>query len=366
MMASNVNSALATVSTCHNCQQPGHISRYCPLSDRRLQASTSIAIVSAQTPLLTAPAANVGTAVQPYSGQYPSGGGWLGKRVSTLEEQIAKISIRHDVAEAKERALQEEAEKKKRIREEEERRQRDQQEREKYQAKMNRGMKEKLDKVVEAIKGKKSNENDKVARLKAEVERLKKSHNGASNSATVTQPGRESEELVRLRREQAEMKVAAEKRFASLEDVILALQKQCEEAENNAEVWRNEALHPRNKRGCVAIGQTPRTEARVRPRVTPTVAPNLARQVDPQLKGIVERHAAEVELLKDVRLKEVNAQKESEKEVERLKNEVARSQTKKKKTGGTNLKARLNDVVGPSTKKRKEKVVVSPVKLAVD
>ncbi|GBG91555.1 hypothetical protein CBR_g52589 [Chara braunii] len=233
---------------------------------------------------------------------------------------------------------------------------------------MHKEMGEKLDKVVEAIDGKKTNEGNEVAILKAEVERLSWLNAGASTSATMAQPSNEHKELVRrLRREQAEMKAAADKHFSLLEGVILALQRQCEDAENNAEVWRNEALRPGNIRGCVAVGSTPITEARVRPRTTPSAVPSVARQVDAQLKGVVERHQAEVELLKEMRLKEVNARRESEKEIEKLKEEMARLQTvKKSKARGTNLKSRLDDAACVSARKGKEKVLDSPAKEAVD
>ncbi|GBG93287.1 hypothetical protein CBR_g63144, partial [Chara braunii] len=141
-------------------------------------------IVPSQTPLLTAPAANGAAAVQTYPSQYSNGGGWLGKRVSTLEERVAKLSIRHDAEEARERAEREDAEKKKWEKEEEERRQHEKQEREEQQSKMHKEMGEKLDKVVEAINGKKASEGNQVARLKAEVERLSRPNAGASTLAT--------------------------------------------------------------------------------------------------------------------------------------------------------------------------------------
>ncbi|GBG81394.1 hypothetical protein CBR_g32068 [Chara braunii] len=142
------------------------------------------------------------------------------------------------------------------------------------------------------------------------------------------------------------MKVAADKRFASLEEVIHALQRQCEEAEANADAWRCEALRPGNKRGSITVGPTPTTQARVRPRVTPLASP-VVRLVDNQLKGIVDRHKEEVELLKEMRLKEVKARKDSEEEVERLKEALAKMEMEgRPKTRGTNLRSRLDDAAG--------------------
>ncbi|GBG87755.1 hypothetical protein CBR_g45910 [Chara braunii] len=342
-MASNGNANMVEVQNCYNCGQPGHISRYCPFPDRRLnQPATSTAIVPA-TPLLTAPAVTVGAI---YSNQYSNGGGqcsWLGKRVFTLEEKVARISIRHDAEEARERAERVDADKKKREKEDEERRQREKQEREEQQSKMHKEMGEKLDKVVEAINRKKTNEGNEVAILKAEVERLSRLNAGASTSATVAQLSNEHKELVRLRREQAEMKAAADKCFSSLEGVILALQRQCEDAENNAELLKQGFSLVLPRQFLVRHGKWM------------------------QLKGVVERHQAEVELLKEMRLKEVNARRESEKETEKLKEEMARLQTvKKSKARGTNLKSRLDDAACVSARKGKGKVLDSPAKEAVD
>ncbi|GBG84243.1 hypothetical protein CBR_g38214 [Chara braunii] len=232
----------------------------------------------------------------------------------------------------------------------------------------------KLDKVCEAVNGKKVGENeeiaklraqveslvrqqngsektkdkaqDEIARLKAEIEQLRRGHPGASTSATVSKPNHEAEELSRLRTEQAEAKAASDRRFASLEEVIVALQRQCEAVEANADVWRSEALHPGNKRGSVAIGTTPVSDARVRARVA---SPNAGR-VNLELKGIVERHQLEVDHLKEMRLREINARRESEEEVERLKEAMAKLGTGVK-TKGTNLKSKLDAAAGVSTRK---------------
>ncbi|GBG82216.1 hypothetical protein CBR_g34498 [Chara braunii] len=207
--------------------------------------------------------------------------------------------------------------------------------------------------------------NDKapeITKLKAQVEALNRGKDVASTSATVSRPVTESEEIARLRREQVEVRTAMDKRLASMEEVIFALQKQCEVVEANAEVWRIEAMRPGNKRGSIAIGQTPISEARVRTRVTPAASPGPTGRVNAQLKEMVERHQREVDLLKEMRLREVNARKES-KEVEKLKKEAMVRLETGRKTGGTNLKSRLDDVVGSSAKKDKGKCVVTPVTL---
>ncbi|GBG88573.1 hypothetical protein CBR_g48042 [Chara braunii] len=200
-------------------------------------------------------------------------------------------------------------------------------------------------------------EDDEVVRLRVEVVQLKQSQMGVSTFATFTKAPNDLEELVRLRLEQADTKAAIDQRFESLEEVIRALRKQCELAEANADVWSNEALRSVNKRGSVAIGPTPGTEARVRLKVTPIAS---ACAVNQQIKGIVERHQQEVDLLKEMRLKEVNARKESEEEVDRLKEAMARLGTGRK-TKGTNLKTRMDIVAGVSTRKDHGVTMASPM-----
>ncbi|GBG87929.1 hypothetical protein CBR_g46297 [Chara braunii] len=116
------------------------------------------------------------------------------------------------------------------------------------------------------------------------------------------------------------------------------------------------------------------TQNRVRPRLTLLETPGAVRRVDERLKGIVERHQREVDLLKEMRLKEVNARKESELEVERLKEEMARLEMENRANTRSNLKAKLDEAAGPSSRKEKSrgdevrsnmkgkcKVVASPV-----
>ncbi|GBG68229.1 hypothetical protein CBR_g2780 [Chara braunii] len=122
-------------------------------------------------------------------------------------------------------------------------------------------------------------------------------------------------------------------------------------------------MRPGNKRGSIALGCTPTSDARVRPKVTPVIVPSTAGKVNMQLKGLVERHQREVDLLKEMRLRKVNAQKESEEEVERLKEAMARLGTTRK-LRGTNLKTKLDEAVGGASLKDKGKRPVSPAEQA--
>ncbi|GBG63785.1 hypothetical protein CBR_g39329 [Chara braunii] len=335
------------------------------------QPTNSTAIVPAHTPLLTLPPSNnsnIGTVVPSFSG-YSGGNGWFGKRVSTLEDKVARICEKHEADEAKEKAAREEEERKKREREEEDRRQREKKDREDFQSQMKQELNENLDKVYKAIDGKRNGDSEEVAKLKATINDLQRRMNGVSASTEVTKPVSEAEELARLRREQVEIKTASDKRQSALKDVVLALQRQCEEAEVNAEAWKNEPLRPGNKWESLALGPTPTTQVRFWARTTHVETPK--RQVEVDLKGIVERHQMEVKALQDLPIKEMKARRDSEDEVLRLKDELAKL-AMEKRTGarGTNLKSRLDEVavrkekgvvedeVGPSN--RKSKVMTAP------
>ncbi|GBG67487.1 hypothetical protein CBR_g622 [Chara braunii] len=219
---------------------------------------------------------------------------------------------------------------------------------------MNKEVSVKLDRVYEVINRKKSAENDEVAKLKARIEELQKRPATASTSSEVAKPSSEAEEVARLHNEQVELKKAMDKRLAAMEEVIHASQRQCEEAETNAETWKAEALRPGNKRGGVVIGPTPMTQTRLRPRLTLAATRCTVGRVDEHLKGIVERHQKEVELLKEMCLKEVNARKESELEIERLKEEMKRLEMENRAKTRSNLKTRLDEVAGPSARKTKK------------
>ncbi|GBG77517.1 hypothetical protein CBR_g23961 [Chara braunii] len=194
---------------------------------------------AAPTPLLTLPPNNnsgVGTVAPAlaYSGQ-SNGGGWLGKRAYTLEERVAKISQRHEAEEAKEKAWKEEEERMKRKQEEDDRLMREKKERDEFQHSIKQKLAESLNKVYSAIDGKKRTEPGDVEQLKATVEGLQQRLAGAGTSTDKHAHDAAIDELARIRREQGEMKADAGKRLSALEDVVMTLQRQCEEAEAAAE-----------------------------------------------------------------------------------------------------------------------------------
>ncbi|GBG62989.1 hypothetical protein CBR_g34689 [Chara braunii] len=334
-------------------------------------------MVRISIPLLTLPASGgstVGTVAPSYGGQ-TGGSGWLGKRVYSLEEKVAKIYQKHEADEAREKAAREAEERTKREKDAEERRVRKKNEREDFQKSMKKKLSESLDKVYKAIDGKKSTEGDKMGKLKATIHDMQRRlHVTGTSSDTVAQVS-EVDELSWLRREQVEMKIAADKRLSSLEDVVLALQRQREDAKANAEKWKSEALRPSNKRGSIAIEPTPTTNAKWWARTTPLGTPK--RHIEADLKGIVERHHMEVEALQALRISEMNARKESEAEIDRLKESLVRlKMVQRTGTRGTDLKSKLDEAAGKndnavnepasSARKGKKKAVSWSVSKTVD
>ncbi|GBG80191.1 hypothetical protein CBR_g30557 [Chara braunii] len=212
------------------------------------------------------------------------------------------------------------------------------------------------DKVCEKIDKRDQGANE-LAKLREEVGRLSRGKNEVSSIEATVKPTLDVDVVDKLKREQEEARVVADRRFAMMEEKIVALIKGKEEAEANVELWKAEAHRPGSKRGNIVVC-TPATEARVRPRNasvvrTASTSAGMARtegRADPVIKGIVERHQMEINVLKELRLKDVGGRIEAEKEVERLKEAMVRLEMEKRQKG-TNLNSRLDEAAGPSTYK---------------
>ncbi|GBG90355.1 hypothetical protein CBR_g50603 [Chara braunii] len=359
-MATQANVRYTENRSCYNCGQQGHISRFCPLPDKRLnsgQASTSMAIVPAQ-PLMTAPISSNGVSiVAPHQNVFSSGYSndktCLRNRVATLEEIVGKIKSKHDADEAKELATKHEIERRNKEKDEEERRLKDKQEREEQHLRLSQELGKQWGKICEKIE-KRDKDANELAKLREDVARLSRT----KEDVTPSQPTAAKVDIVDvLRREQDEIRAAVDRRFAMMEERINHLIKGKEAAEADVELWKAEALRSSNKRGSIAI-ETPTSNARAHLRSTPSregavVGPVSARTekgINPSLKGIVDQHNMKVNLLKEMRMKDVNGRMEAEKEVEKLKAEMARLEISRRQKG-TNLKTRLDKAAGASTYK---------------
>ncbi|GBG88755.1 hypothetical protein CBR_g48283 [Chara braunii] len=295
-----------------------------------------------------------------------------------LWRRVASIKARHDAEIAREKLKKEGEEKLKKEKDEEEKRLRKQKDREELQKMIGETLEVRLKGtgVSEIPK----NPNGEVEKLRAEIEEMKRAQVAARSGGSL-----ESDEVHRLRMEIALLKrrlstgrkddgdrrsaavredawrnvqESYEQRMATLEEQVTILRRMKDDAVNEAEAWKLEAQRPGNKRGGVTIGVTPGTRARVRSRCTPTqtIAPPKKMMLE-EYRDFVQLHEDEVNLLKDMRSKEVQRRKEAEEEAERVKEQLARLEIEradKHKTTATCLRARLeaaiDDDVGPSSR----------------
>ncbi|GBG76593.1 hypothetical protein CBR_g22472 [Chara braunii] len=148
-----------------------------------------------------------------------------------------------------------------------------------------------------------------------------------SDGATTSgQAVRDDALLARILHEHEEMKVkmevaeVANKRAESLEEALRLMKQRHEDALQEAETWKKEALQSDNKRSRVAI--SPSSQLRMPPAATPRKTPAERPPCDPS--QLVHLHALEVNALKELRLQELNRRREAEKENAKLKEELAR------------------------------------------
>ncbi|GBG71970.1 hypothetical protein CBR_g10908 [Chara braunii] len=317
-MASNHGQS-STIHNCYNCGQPGHLSRFCSLPDRRFTfsaapANPSTSIVPAQNvPLVTMPA--IGNNVVGHGGYGYGYGGGLRPCVETLEATVAFLKAEKDVEAAREQAKKQEEKRVKKEQEEQKRRLQEKKEREEFHSQIHRQIGSKLDGVRELIEGKKGIEGEAMTKLRVEIEELRKAQKRAGGVLSS------ETEFGRYKRELKGERLRSERRFALMEEEIARLKKVNEEATNAADVWKAEALRPDNKRGSVMITSTPIRGARTRARVTPA-PPGSVEEL--KLKERVEHQEHEIELLKEWRLRELNSRRLAEQEVERLREKMAK------------------------------------------
>ncbi|GBG90878.1 hypothetical protein CBR_g51384 [Chara braunii] len=215
--------------------------------------------------------------------------------------------------------------------------------------------------------------NEELVELKKENEKLRRLLLGDDNHADEDKMMRLQREIAGLRRQVAEKKLAEDDIFAlrqeidqlrgttlvktNFEQEIAGLKKEIgllgevgTQAREEAELWKGEALRPRNKRGCYAVGTR---DCAVRGSPKPRWMDNL-RDNDKwkqEYFRMKEKHRVasfEAEVLKE---KRANAKAE----VIKLQDEMGKlsviSASDQTECGDTNLKSRLEAVANRSVRK---------------
>ncbi|GBG87886.1 hypothetical protein CBR_g46186 [Chara braunii] len=373
-MASNLQ-ASTIVRTCYNCGDPGHFSRWCP---HRNGGQTF-----GSQPLLTLPSnssvslPSSSSSGLGLSGQFRNNGWYEAKqRLILLEDTVAEIKSRHDAEVEKEKNLKEEEDRKKRTVEDNERREKDRKEREDMHKRMMNDMNEKWEKMCGRMTDKKDDSKglSEMEQLRREIEGLKGQMVGPAASTSTQRATAEGDEVVRqLLKEQENMKarleksLASQKRLESLEADMALMRTMRDEALQEVETWKNEALRPGNKRGCAAV--------------TPSPVTRTQSKTNTEFVGMVHRHSLEVEKLKELRVLDFNARREKEQENEKLKIAMdgARKATMEREQENerlkvaiadleatqrepcTNLRWRMNEMASRSTGLTKKKTVTNPL-----
>ncbi|GBG62041.1 hypothetical protein CBR_g28517 [Chara braunii] len=155
--------------------------------------------------------------------------------------------------------------------------------------------------------------------------------------------------LARLLHDQDEMRsklkaaVGACKKVEILENEVRVLRKSHDDAVQEAETWKKEALRTGNKRSHIAT--SPASTLKMPPATTPRKSPSRERtNVDTmQLRQL---HNLEVETLKELRLQELNRRREAEQENERMKEELAKRDADKRVTPKSSFREKLDEAEG--------------------
>ncbi|GBG85736.1 hypothetical protein CBR_g40464 [Chara braunii] len=372
-MASNLQTS-TIIRTCYNCGDPGHFSRWCP---HRNGGQTFVS-----QPLLTLPSnpaslPSSSSSDPVLSGQFRNNGWYEAKqRLILLENTVAEIKSRHDAEVEKEKNLKEEEDRKKRIVEDNERREQDRKEREDMHKRMMDDMNEKWEKRCGKMKDKKDDSKglSEMELLRREIEGLKGQMVGPAASTSTQRATTEGDEVVRqLLKEQENMKarleesLASQKRLENLEAEMDLMRTMRDEALQEVETWKNEALRPGNKRGCAAV--------------TPSSVTRTQSKTNTEFAGMVHRYSLEVEKLKELRILDFNTRREKEQDNEKLKiamNEAQKASMEREQENEqlktaianleaaqrepyTNLRRRMDEIASRSTGLTKKKTVTDPL-----
>ncbi|GBG79683.1 hypothetical protein CBR_g29948 [Chara braunii] len=178
---------------------------------------------------------------------YAKGNGWhqARQRLEYLESTVAAIKVRHDAEIEREKNKQAEDDRIKKEKEDEERRAKEKLEREELNKSMMDNMNKRLvDIVCLALSGKRLDEIDLSHR--AEALRV---------TVLIAKTQTNDDVLAKLMAEQERMKVqldeaaAARRRLEKMEQEIQILRQSRDDAKVEAEAWRQEAIRPGSKRG---------------------------------------------------------------------------------------------------------------------
>ncbi|GBG68708.1 hypothetical protein CBR_g3250 [Chara braunii] len=171
--------------------------------------------------------------------------------------------------------------------------------------------------------------NSELEKLKKQVELLqvsKRTTMGNPEASTSRQTYNSDAALAHLLQEQKEMRaklesaVGACRRVETLENELWLIKQSHDDAIQEMETWKKEALRTDNKRSHIAT--SPASTLKMPPAATPRRSPS--KEQMEQTAQLRQLHNLEAETLKELRLQELNRRREAEQENARLKEELAK------------------------------------------